>query len=165
MAGENIIRFEDVDGKAIRFRNFSGKPGKFNAEGCRNFCLIIDPETADAFSKDGWNVRWLNPRNEDEEPLPYLPVEVSFGKGRPPKVVQVTKHGQTKLNEKTVSNLDYAEIESADIALNPYHWEVAGKSGIKAYLKTMYAKLAEDDFEDKYYDVPDSAVSSVDEAF
>lgn len=158
-----VKRFENVDGRAIRFRNFAGKAGKFNAEGCRNFCLIIDPETADEFAKEGWNVRWLNPRDENEDPVPYLPVEVSYGKGRPPKVVQVTNHGKTQLDEKTISNLDWAEIQSADIALNPYHWEVSGKSGIKAYLKTMFVTIAEDDFEDKYYNIPDSAQNIVDE--
>lgn len=158
-----IRRFEDVPGSALRFRNFAGKPGKYNAEGNKNFCIMIDPEIADEMSAEGWNIRWLNPKDPADEPAPYLPVKVVFDKGRPPKVVQVTKRGKTTLDAKTVNNLDWAEIESADIAINGSPYNVNGKSGISAYLKTMFAIISEDDFEDKYYDIPDSAQNIVDE--
>lgn len=159
---KEVRRFEDVQGSAIRFRNFAGKAGKYNAEGCRNFALLLRPDDADDMAREGWNVRWLSPRSDDEEPVPYLPIEVKFGSGRPPKIWQVTKRGKTILDEKTVQNLDWAEIESADIAINPYDWNVGGKSGRKAYLRTMFVNIAEDDFEDKYFDVPDSAQNIVD---
>lgn len=158
-----VVKFYDVDGRNIRFRNFEGKAGKFNVEGDRNFCLLLDPDLADNMHRDGFNIRYLNPKSEDDEPIPYLPVKVQFGKGRPPKIVQVTKHGKTELDEDSVRNLDWAEIEKADIAINPYEYHVNGRDGIKAYLKTMYVTIVEDDFEDKYYDVPDSAANIVDE--
>lgn len=159
-----VKKFLDVVSGAIRFRNFAGKEGRYNKEGDRNFCLLLDPEDADEMLKEGWNVRFLNPRDEGDEPTPYIQIKVGFGgKGRPPKIVIVTNRGKTQLDEDTVNTLDWAEIEKADIAINPYHYEVNGKSGIKAYLKTMYVTIAEDDFEDRYYDVPDSAQNIVDE--
>ena len=159
-----VKRFLDVTSKVIRFRNFAGKEGRYNKEGDRNFCLLLDPEDADEMLKDGWNVRFLDPRDHGDEPTPYIQIKVGFGgKGRPPKIVLVTKKGKTQIDEDTVNTLDWAEIEKADIAINPYHYEVNGKSGIKAYLKTMYITIAEDDFEDRYYDVPDSAQNIVDE--
>lgn len=150
--------FKGVNAGAIRFRNFSGKEGKFNAEGDRNFCLLLDPDCADEMIKEGWNIRFLNPRDEGDEPTPYIQVKVGFGgKGRPPKVVMISRKGQTQIGEEEVNILDWADIEFADIAINPYHYTVNGKSGIKAYLKTMYVKIVEDEFEDQYYDIPDSA--------
>lgn len=159
-----VKRFLDVVSGAIRFRNFAGKEGRYNKAGDRNFCLLLNPEDADEMLKDGWNVRFLDPRDEGDEPTPYIQIKVGFGgKGRPPKIVLVTKRGKTQVDEDTVNTLDWAEIEKADIAINPYHYEVNGKSGVKAYLKTMYVTIAEDDFEDRYYDVPDSAQNIVDE--
>ena len=152
-----VKKFFDVDGRAIRFRNFEGKAGKFNAEGDRNFCLLLNPDDADELQAEGFNVRYLNPREEGDVPVPYLPIKIAYGKGRPPKVVQVTKRGKTELDEESIRNLDWAEIEKADISINPYHYNVSGREGIKAYLKTMYVTIVEDDFEDRYYDIPDSA--------
>lgn len=159
-----VKKFYDVVSGAIRFRNFAGKEGRYNKAGDRNFCLLLNPEDADEMLKDGWNVRFLDPRDEGDEPTPYIQIKVGFGgKGRPPKIVLVTKRGKTQVDEETVNTLDWAEIEKADIAINPYHYEVNGKSGVKAYLKTMYVTIAEDDFEERYYDVPDSAQNIVDE--
>lgn len=159
MSEYEVKKFYDVPGTAIRWRNFEGKAGKFNAEGDRNFCLVIDPDSADALQAEGFNIRFLKPRDEGDDPVPYLPVKVAYGKGRPPKIVMMTKRGKTELDETSVSNLDWADIEKADIAINPYHYNVSGREGVKAYLKTMYVTIVEDEFEDRYYDVPESAKS------
>ena len=163
------VKFYGVNGRLIRFRNFAGKPGQYNMEGDRNFCLLLAPEDADALQKDGYNVRYLRPRDESEEPQPYIQIKVAYRNRRgeskrPPKIVQITSHGKTTLNEETITNLDWADIEKADIAINPHPYDnVNGRSGIKAYLKTMYVTIAEDDFESRYLDVPDSAQNITDE--
>lgn len=148
------------EGARIIFRNFAGVEGQFNREGDRNFCLLLAPEDAAQMLNDGWNVKYLRPREEGDEPQPYIQVSVSY-KNRPPKIRMITSRGQTDLPEDLISVLDWAEIANVDLIVNPYSWSVNGKSGIKAYLKTLYVTIAEDELERKYADVPDSAQNSL----
>lgn len=156
MVKSNIV----IEDARIGFRNFSGEAGKFNPAGRRNFCVFLEQELGEVLENDGWNVRWLKPKDEDDSPVPYLQVAVSFD-NIPPKIVLVTGKGKTLLDESSVNILDWAEIATVDLIIRPYNWSVNGNSGVKAYVKSMYVTIVEDEFESKYYDVPDSAANSI----
>jgi hypothetical protein len=145
-----------MEGVRIIFRNFAGKEGQFNREGDRNFAVLLDDAVAEAMAQDGWNVKMLNPREggeeEDTTPTPYLPVSVNF-KGRPPRVVLITSRGRTNLDEDSVEMLDWADIINVDLIVRPYEWHVSEKSGIKAYLQSMYVTIEEDQLEQKYSEI------------
>ena len=139
-----------MENAKIRFRNFSGRPDEFTREGDRSFALVIDDEDlANKLKEDGWNVRMRMPKNDGEDPWYYLKVKVKFG-DFPPKIIEVTSRNRVPLNEETVGILDSAELKSVDVEISPYHWEIGGRSGITAYLKTMYATIEEDPFAAKY---------------
>jgi len=163
MVTKNVIVKDNINisDARIGFRNFSGKEGQYNPAGNRNFAVFLDNiNEAKALEAEGWNVRWLKPRDKEDEDQPILSVKVAFG-AYPPKVVLVTPKGLNQIGEDDLSILDWADIKSVDLTIRPYNYEVQGKKGVKAYLKTMYVTLQEDQFESKYVNPPDSAQASV----
>jgi len=144
-----------VENAKIIFRNFSGRETEFNSQGDRNFCVILDEATAQMLVEDGWNIRRTKPRGEDEATDPYIQVSVSF-KIKPPLITMITSGGRTVLNEDTVENLDWVDVRKVDLIFQPYNWTLkSGRSGIKAYLKTMFIEIEEDALEIKYREMED----------
>jgi ribosomal protein L21E len=143
------------------FKNFAGKGGKFNREGDRNFCVAIDdPDAIQRLLDEGWSVKALKTRYEDEEPTRYLKVKVKYNPdlpGRDPKAYLISGNSKELLNSRNVGCLDTAVIDNWDLIITPYHWTLdSGASGISAYLKTCYATLEEDELSAKYADLNES---------
>jgi len=138
-----------VEDARLIFRNFSGKESQYNREGDRNFAVILDAETAKIMEKDGWNVKYLDAREEGEEDTPYIQVAVNF-KNRPPRVVMITSTGRTHLDNDSIEVLDWADIQTADLIARGYDWVVGDKSGTKAYLQSLFVTIEEDELERKY---------------
>ena len=132
----------------IMFRNFEGREKTNNRAGDRNFCVRIDdPEEAQKLAADGWNIKTLSPRDGvDDDEVHFLQVKLNYGRGRPPKIEVKTDTTEILYDEDTVKNLDTADLTDIKIVINPYHWEVNGKKGIKAYLNTFKATLVDDGF-------------------
>ena len=140
------------------FRNFAGNPDRFNPNGgVRSFCVSLDagdvrydgrPLDINDLIDDGWNVKFLQSRDENDPPSPFIRVRIKYGY-RPPKIVQITGRGKVELDEESINHLDWADIDTADVIINPYNYDT-GK--VTAYLQTLYVTIAEDTFAHKYYD-------------
>lgn len=145
-----------IDNARIIFKNFTGKDDKFGREGDRSFSIVIEDDAlAEQLANDGWNVKPLTPRDPDEKVNHFIKVKISF-KVRPPKIWLLTNHKRTLLDEDTIATLQYARIENADVVVSPWRWVVNGKTGIAAYLETLYVKIEDDPFADKYADYESS---------
>lgn len=150
------ITIEDAQ---IRFRNFAGAPDTFNPNGGKpQFGVLIDPKNAPRMEELGWNVKYLKPREDDEEGFrqPYIMIAVSY-KFRPPTVVMIGSKGRQNLEEKDLILLDWADIAKVDLMFTASHWEVNGKTGVKAYLKSIFVTINESALDLKYANIPDAA--------
>lgn len=144
-----------IEGAELTFRNFSGKEGPYNQKGQRSFSIWLNEDDARTLAADGWNVKFAKPRSEEESPRPYLTISVKYSeKARPPRVVLIGSKGRTNLSEDDLDILDWARFENVDLIFRPYVWSVNGKTGVKAYLQSLYFTLEEDELEKKYSNVP-----------
>ena len=144
-----------VDDARIVYRNFTGAATQFNREGDRNFSLVIpDEELAERLKEDGWNVKIKAPREEGDTPFMHLPIKIKFN-DRGPNVYLITNGVKNKLDEESVGLLDNVDIQSVDLDIRPYDWDVQGKTGRTAYLQSiavvqevdrLAARYAEEEF-------------------
>lgn len=151
------LTIEDAE---LCFKNFEGKEGQFNPAGRRNFCVLLDDKSAKKMIEEGWNVRFLHPRDEGDVEQPYIQISVSYN-NFPPTIYLVSSKGKNLMNEEDLKILDWAPLAGVDLIVNAYDWNVSGKSGKKAYLAKMYAVIEEDDLDQKYMNTPDSAESAI----
>lgn len=148
-APRGIIQIDDA---RICFRNFSGRPDKYNREGDRNFAVIIDDqEVADALIEQGWNVKIRPPREEGDDPFMYLAVKVKFN-DRGPNVYLKTGRATNRLDEESVDCLDNVDILGVDLDIRPYDWDVNGKTGRTAYLQSICVTQDTDRFASRFDD-------------
>ena len=144
---KDILEIEDA---RIIYRNFEGIASKFNREGDRNFAVIIpNDEIKDELIEAGWNVKIKPPRDEDDTPFMFMPVKVKFN-NRGPAAYLKSGETVTRLNEDTIGVLDEIDIQSVDMDLRPYDWEVNDKTGRTAYLQAINVIQDIDRFGDMY---------------
>lgn len=151
---DGTITIEDVQ---ILYTNFSGKPSPFNKDGSRNFCVLLTEEVAGVLAEDGWNVKATKPRDEGDEPRPYLKVTLGY-KYKPSRVTLITSKGRQDLPEDMLDMLDMVDIAKVDLIIRPFEWVMMKgtpqeTSGIAAYVKSLWVVLEEDELDLKYADV------------
>lgn len=152
-----------MEGVRLVFRNFEGKEGPYNPPGAKSTGIILPDQEVDgvpldrAMLEDGWNVKYLNPSEEEKEEgieqgPAWIPVKVRYDGGKPPKITMITQRGRTMLDDDTVEMLDWAEITNVDVIIRAFPWgpNAMGASGIAAYVQTMFVTIEEDPLEAKY---------------
>lgn len=150
MANVNNI---NIEGANIIWKNFSGERDRFNP-GKRGFSVVIDDAVmADELKQEGWNVK-ERPLQEGADPSEQewtLPVKLNMN--RYTRVWLIVGNHKSLLNEDTVAQLDVVDITDCDLSIRPYEWEMSGRTGITAYVDSMYVTIRENKFAEKYADL------------
>lgn len=150
MANVNNI---NIEGANIIWKNFSGERDRFNP-GKRGFSVVIDDTVmADELKQEGWNVK-ERPLQEGADPSEQewtLPVKLNMN--RYTQVWLIVGNHKTLLNEDTVAQLDVVDITDCDLSIRPYEWEMSGRTGVTAYVDSMYVTIRENKFAEKYADL------------
>ena len=150
MANVNNI---NIEGATIIWKNFSGERDRFNP-GKRGFSVVIDDAVmADELKQEGWNVK-ERPLQEGADPSEQewtLPVKLNMN--RYTQVWLIVGNHKTLLDENTVAQLDVVDFVDCDISIRPYEWEMSGRTGITAYVDSMYVTIRENKFAEKYADL------------
>lgn len=132
-------RIVEIDNARIVYRNFRGEASRFNREGDRSFSVVIpNEEDADKLTDYGFNVKVKPPMEEGEAPFMHLKVKVNFN-DRGPVVWLVTGNRRNRLDADTVKCLDSIDIRTVnlDIQRGKEPWEMNGKTGYAAYLRSI----------------------------
>lgn len=153
MTEKKVVPGFVIEDAELLFKNFTGTPGTYNRDGAKNFCVILEPEMAEAMLEEGYPVKYLKPFDEQDDPKPYVQVKINFKSKKPPRIWMITSRGKNALDEDTCMLLDTADIVKADLMVNPYEWEVRGDSGISVYLSSLFVTIRENELDRKYADV------------
>lgn len=153
---EKTRRVLAIEGARIGFKNFRGEKDEVNKSGNRTCVVYIsDFAFAEELADEGWNIKFPDqPEGHDSDERvrhPYLSLTARYD-NFPPKIYMIEETTQTKelLNEETVSLLDTTELETVDLMITPYHYTANGNTGVKAYIKEMYAVMVPSPFFAKY---------------
>ena len=133
----------------IIFRNFAGREREYNSEGDRNFSVVLEPSLAKKLIDEGWRVKQLKPREDEEEGDYHLKVNLNYKKGRPPRCVVITSKSHTELGMDEIALLDAADIKQVDVMINGWWSDMAG-GGYSGFLKSIFVTLNEDELELMY---------------
>lgn len=117
------VTLKNVEIRSGSWKNFSGEKTDFNDAGKRNFCAFLSQAQADELISYGVNVKVRPPREDGDEPLYYVKVNVNLNSKWPPKIYICTKGSDGNVNENQLSSddvgsLDSLDIQSANLILN-----------------------------------------------
>ena len=160
-----------IDDARITFKNFAGRGDEFNAEGDRNFCLVIGGGTLDngrevlhldaqemaealmnETSKygDGWNIKITPPREDGGEPFAYLKVKLNTNRRMPPVFVESAGKVRKLEDPEELGMLDRIAIRYVNLDIRPYDDVMRGRSFRTAYLDGLEVFQEIDRFTARY---------------
>ena len=143
----------NIEGATIIWKNFSGERDRFNP-GKRGFSVVIDDAVmADELRQEGWNIKERNLQEGADPSEQEWTLPVKLNMNRYTQVWLIVGNHKTLLDENTVAQLDVVDFVNCDISIRPYEWEMSGRTGITAYVDSMYITIRENKFAEKYADL------------
>ena len=154
----------EIVGGQMKYANFSGKPSKFNADGKRNFELLLPEDAAYTLADAGWRIRKngydekLGKRRTGDvndkldDPEFRLKVNVNLDSTNPPKMFKKTSKQLVPLDSSTCGSLDYTDVSDIFVEINGY--DSAHDGHYSGYLKTIVATVGDSMFDQLFGDLP-----------
>jgi hypothetical protein len=145
-----------VEGAAIIWTNFEGRPTKYVAAGGkRTFVLVLSKTMAEQLKEEGWNVKVREPQEEGDEVIYHTEIVVNIDAKIPPKVVLLSefrgKKTSMKLTGDNIRRLDRVNIANVDLIIRPFTHGFSSVATIKGYANTIYVTQGPDtNFDGKY---------------
>lgn len=93
------ISLKHVEIRPGSWRNFRGEKTDFNDKGKRNFCAFLTKEQADYLKSEGLNVKERPPREEGDDWMYYVKVNVNIESNWPPRIYICTSDHEGGMNE------------------------------------------------------------------
>lgn len=151
------VMYEIEDARWI-WTNFSGAAKEFNAEGRRNFNLVLDEPIAQQLSEDGFNVKWHEPKSADYDGIWTLKVNVNMDSPYPPTIQMKNDHGIRTIDKENIAILDGSlMLESIFVKFSPFRF----RENVSAYLQTLLVTVHESEYESRFHDEEDSFTNTM----
>lgn len=145
-----------IDDARLIFKNFEGRESMYNRKGDRNFSIRFeDADVANKLKDLGWNIKIKPGRDEDEGDFMRLDVKVAYkrrddGSINGPKAYLWTGNIRNELDEESISCLDHIDIDTVNLDVRPYDWNINGRTGRTAYLQSIEVYQRIDRFAARY---------------
>lgn len=134
--------------------NFSGHPTKVNPQGGkRTFNVVLTEDVATELQNEGWNIKMIPPRTDDQEDnLYFTEIVLNMEKKVEPDVYLCTewagKKKKTRLHGDDVAQLDDIRFARADVNIYPHVHD----RGVKGHCNQLVVIQAKNDLFDGIYD-------------
>lgn len=151
--GHKSIDLDDCE--LLDSRNFAGreivKNGRtVNGEGRRNFLVKINQEQYDELFERGWDVGRFSAQNEEDEPICFLRVNVSYYKAEP-RIHYIVEGNDTLLPEDRIDILDRVNFERLDVRCDEVNKQKANGNWVKKpFVRELWATVTADRFRSRY---------------
>lgn len=146
-----IMQGRNVNGS---WSNFSGNPTRVNpGGGKRTFNVVLPENVAAALQDEGWNIKMIPPKSDDQEDILYFTeIVLNMEKKVEPDIYLCTEWAGTKkktrLHGDDVSQLDDIRFARADVNIYPHQHD----RGIKGHCNQLVVIQAKNDLFDGAYD-------------
>ena len=136
-----------------KWSNFSGDPTQVDPRGGkRTFKIALPEEEALRMQEDGWNIKYMPPRDEQDDPLYFTEIVLNMEKRIEPEIYVCTewdgRKKKSRLHGDDVGQLDGMRFLKADVNIFPRVHE----HGIKGHCNQLVVVQAKGNLFDGDYD-------------
>jgi len=140
----DVYEIKDVK---IKYKDFGGR-----FDGKKSIKIEVDRDMGERLIEEGFDLSIVP--NPDGDPITMLlKIKVNYPEQYPslhPKIYVATGNTINMIGQEEVGTLDGMTLMNINIEFNKYHWSYAGKQGLGASLRRLWADQYIDEYEMRY---------------